>query len=266
MGVGRGATRVAIYARVYTGEQTPRAATPQTARLREPPQALPIPSGNIASIWSGCGEPNPGFPANAVVSSILDLQQSRRERLMQQIEELLPNWSMAPVVAALQSMRGSPFSGGHRSGGSRRLSPLRQSPAADGLSRPGTSEHSSGSSVRRGGITRAGNALARHVLIEDLGSRPTIAITISMALPNVALRLRPPYGIRCRSRRSSTPSLCLPIACDCRRNELSQSLNRQTLALLDPKIGGMSGKAARAAREIISLGRQRKWGPDYVPL
>ena len=26
-------------------------------------------SGNIASIWSGCGEPNPGFPTDAVVSS-----------------------------------------------------------------------------------------------------------------------------------------------------------------------------------------------------
>ena len=39
-------------------------------RLRGPPQAPPIPSGNIASIWSGCGEPNPGFPANAVVSSM----------------------------------------------------------------------------------------------------------------------------------------------------------------------------------------------------
>ena len=31
--------------------------------------------------------------------------ETRRERLTQQIEELLPNWSMAPVVAALQAMR-----------------------------------------------------------------------------------------------------------------------------------------------------------------
>jgi hypothetical protein len=29
-----------------------------------------IPSGQYHSIWSGCGEPNPGFQANAVVSSI----------------------------------------------------------------------------------------------------------------------------------------------------------------------------------------------------
>ncbi len=32
--------------------------------------------------------------------------ETRRDRLTQQIEELLPNWSMAPVVAALQAMRG----------------------------------------------------------------------------------------------------------------------------------------------------------------
>ena len=60
------------------------------------------------------------------------------DRLTQQIEELLPNWSMAPVVAALQvDARGRPHRGGHRRGGSRRLPSLRQSPPADGLSRPG---------------------------------------------------------------------------------------------------------------------------------
>ncbi|MGH7084186.1 MAG: IS110 family transposase, partial [Acetobacteraceae bacterium] len=32
--------------------------------------------------------------------------EARRDRLMQQIEALLPKWSMAPVVAALQAMRG----------------------------------------------------------------------------------------------------------------------------------------------------------------
>jgi len=32
--------------------------------------------------------------------------EARVDRLTQQIEELLPSWSMAPVVAALQAMRG----------------------------------------------------------------------------------------------------------------------------------------------------------------
>src|SRR5271170_4898207 len=30
----------------------------------------------------------------------------RRDRLTRQIQEVLPNWAMAPVVAALQAMRG----------------------------------------------------------------------------------------------------------------------------------------------------------------
>ena len=32
--------------------------------------------------------------------------ESRRDRLTRQIEELMPSWSMAPVAAALQAMRG----------------------------------------------------------------------------------------------------------------------------------------------------------------
>ena len=38
--------------------------------------------------------------------------------------------------------------------------------AVDGLFGTGSSEHSSGANVNHGGITRAGNALARRVLIE----------------------------------------------------------------------------------------------------
>jgi hypothetical protein len=63
--------------------------------------------------------------------------EARRDRLTRQIEEMLPNWSMAPVVAALQAMRGRPGGGRHRGGGSGRLPPLRQRPPADGLSRSG---------------------------------------------------------------------------------------------------------------------------------
>src|ERR1700716_1983320 len=32
--------------------------------------------------------------------------EARRDRLTRQIEEVLPSWSMAPVVGALQAMRG----------------------------------------------------------------------------------------------------------------------------------------------------------------
>jgi len=93
--------------------------------------------------------------------------ETRRDRLTQQIEELLPNWSMAPVVAALQSMRGVALVVAvtvvAEVGDFRRFVNPRQLMAYLGLV---PSEHSSGSSIRRGGITKAGNALARRVLIE----------------------------------------------------------------------------------------------------
>jgi transposase len=93
--------------------------------------------------------------------------ESRRDRLTQQIEELLPNWLMAPVVAALQAMRGVALVVAvtvvAEVGDFRRFANPRQLMAYLGLV---PSEHSSGGSVRRGGITKAGNALARRVLIE----------------------------------------------------------------------------------------------------
>ncbi len=93
--------------------------------------------------------------------------EARRDRLTRQIEELLPNWSMAPVVTALQAMRGVALVVAvtivAEVGDFRRFAKARQLMAYLGLV---PSEHSSGSSVRRGGITKAGNVLARRVLIE----------------------------------------------------------------------------------------------------
>jgi transposase len=93
--------------------------------------------------------------------------EARLERLTRQIEELLPSWSMAPVVAALQAMRGVALVVAvtvvAEVGDFRRFANARQLMAYLGLV---PSEHSSGTSVRRGGITKAGNALARRVLIE----------------------------------------------------------------------------------------------------
>jgi transposase len=93
--------------------------------------------------------------------------ETRRDRLTGQIEELLPSWSMAPVVAALQAMRGVALVAAvtvvAEVGDFRRFANPRQLMAYLGLV---PSEHSSGGSVRRGGITKAGNALARRVLIE----------------------------------------------------------------------------------------------------
>jgi len=93
--------------------------------------------------------------------------EARLARLTRQIEELLPNWSMAPVVTALQAMRGVALVVAvtvvAEVGDFRRFANARQLMAYLGLV---PSEHSSGSSVRRGGISKAGNVLARRVLIE----------------------------------------------------------------------------------------------------
>ena len=93
--------------------------------------------------------------------------EARLARLEHQIEELLPTWSMAPVVEAVQAMRGVGLIVAvtvvAEVGDFSRFANPRQLMAYLGLV---PSEHSSGSSVRRGGITKAGNAHARRVLIE----------------------------------------------------------------------------------------------------
>jgi transposase len=93
--------------------------------------------------------------------------EARLARLERQIEELLPRWSMAPVVEGVQAMRGVGLIVAvtvvAEVGDFSRFANPRQLMAYLGLV---PSEHSSGSSVRRGGITKAGNAHARRVLIE----------------------------------------------------------------------------------------------------
>ena len=93
--------------------------------------------------------------------------EARLDRLMRQIEELLPSWSMAPVVTALQAMRGVALVVAAtvvaEVGDFRRFANARQLMAYLGLV---PSEHSSGGTIRRAGITKAGNVLARRVLIE----------------------------------------------------------------------------------------------------
>ena len=83
----------------------------------------------------------------------------------------MPNWSLAPVVEAVQAMRGVAFIVAvtlvAEVGDFHRFENPRQLMAYLGLT---PSEHSSGSSIRRGGITKAGSGLARRVLIEGAWS------------------------------------------------------------------------------------------------
>src|SRR3979411_2336156 len=97
----------------------------------------------------------------------VEAAETRRDRLTAQIEAMLPDWTLAPVVTALQTMRGMALVNAAtliaELGDLSRFADPRQLMAYLGLT---PSEYSSGSSVRRGGITNARNGAARWLLIE----------------------------------------------------------------------------------------------------
>ena len=102
-----------------------------------------------------------------ITSQAVEAAEARRDRLTAQIEAMLPDWTLAPVVAALQTMRGMALVNAAtliaELGDLTRFANPRQLMAYLGLV---PSEHSSGASVKRGGITKAGNGAARRLLIE----------------------------------------------------------------------------------------------------
>jgi len=97
----------------------------------------------------------------------MEAAQERRQRLELQIEAAMPAWSLAPVVGALQALRGVGLVAAAtltaELGDVTRFDNPRQLMAYIGLV---PSEHSSGPTRRQGGITKAGNATARRMLIE----------------------------------------------------------------------------------------------------
>jgi transposase len=97
----------------------------------------------------------------------VEAAETRRDRLTAQIAAMLPDWTLAPVVAALQTMRGMALVNAAtliaELGDLSRFANPRPLMAYLGLV---PSEHSSGASIRRGSLTKAGNSAARRLLIE----------------------------------------------------------------------------------------------------
>jgi transposase len=92
---------------------------------------------------------------------------ARRDRLEAHLAAVLPSWSLAPIVHALQALRGLALVAAatlvaELSDITRFTNP-RQLMAYLGLV---PSEHSSGATRRQGAITKAGNSAARRMLIE----------------------------------------------------------------------------------------------------
>jgi len=97
----------------------------------------------------------------------LDQAQARRDRLTDRIAEAVPGWSLAWLVEALQALRGyrliNAATVAAEIGDPRRFDSPRRLMAYLGMV---PSEHSTGESVRRGGLTKTGNGRARKALIE----------------------------------------------------------------------------------------------------
>ena len=91
----------------------------------------------------------------------------RVERMTEQIRQLAEQWRMNPVVEAIQALRGVSLIVATTTvaelGDLTRFDHPRQLMAYLGLV---PSEHSSGETVKRGGITKTGNGHARRMLVE----------------------------------------------------------------------------------------------------
>ena len=89
------------------------------------------------------------------------------ERLEQAIRDAVPEWSLAEVATALQAMRGINLVAAvtvlAEIGDLSRFQTPRELMAYLGLV---PSENSTGDTVKRGGITKAGNGRARRILVE----------------------------------------------------------------------------------------------------
>jgi transposase len=97
----------------------------------------------------------------------IDETERRIARVTEQLRQLAPTWRWAPLVAALQALRGVSFITAvalvAELGDLTRFGHPRELMAYLGLV---PSEHSSGPSVRRGAITTAGNPHVRRLLAE----------------------------------------------------------------------------------------------------
>ena len=107
---------------------------------------------------------------------------ARVERLTKDITELVEKWSLAPLVKALQALRGVQLVTAviiaAELGDLARFKTPRELMAYLGLV---PSEHSSGESKRRGRITRTGNKHVRRALVESAWSyryRPSMSAVI----------------------------------------------------------------------------------------
>jgi transposase len=166
--------------------------------------------------------------------------EARLARLDEAIEELVPSWSMAPVVAALQAMRGVSFVSAVaflvEVGDLRRFETPRQLMGYLGLV---PTERSTGEKVWRGGITKAGNIRARRMLIEGAWS----------------YRLPARVGVKKQAQLEGLPQRVREIAWKaqtrlCRRYRMMMARGKRTTVAVTAVAREMSGFLWAIAREV----------------
>ena len=106
----------------------------------------------------------------------LDQAMARHRRLVEHIEELLPSWSLAWLVEALQALRGYRLINAvtlvSEIGDPRRFESPRKLMGFLGMN---VSERSTGDKQRRGRLTKTGNKRGRKALIEAAWTYKTLA-------------------------------------------------------------------------------------------
>jgi transposase len=140
----------------------------------------------------------------AELLTALDQAQARCDRLREHIGELVPDWSLGWLVAALQVLRGYRLVQAAtlvaEIGDPRRFDSPRQLMAFVGLV---SSERSTGAQQRRGPITKTGNRRARKALVEagwtysrpakaapELGTPPALEAIADKARHRLTARYR----------------------------------------------------------------------------
>jgi transposase len=120
--------------------------------------------------------------------------QQRRDALVQRITSTIESWSLGPLVEALRGLRGIDLISAATlvatTGDLSRFESPRRLMGYLGLV---PSEHSSGSSIRRGGITKTGNREARRMLVEAAWSYRYPA---RVAKEKAEILVRLPKGVR----------------------------------------------------------------------
>jgi len=137
-------------------------------------------------------------PAHQIaLQEMIDAVRTSKERVVrleQTIGEFVPNWSLAPIIRALQALRGVDLIVAvtfvTEIGDLRRFESPRHLMGYLGLV---PSERSTGETIRRSGITKAGNGRVRHMLVESAWTYrhpPRVGKTKLYRLEQVTPRVR----------------------------------------------------------------------------